>query len=294
MTWSEFIKNDLKLKICSQNDLLPKMTLHTLSKHYEVSPTPVRIAVHELIRDGYLKKESNGRLRINQEKFGLNPGAQPERPKNYYEEITQDLIARSFKEEAVFVREEETATRYGICSAAVRQVFNRLAGMGLLEHLPRRGWRLKPFRRSDLEGYLEVREVLELKALDLAWPKLDDRELQAIHDRNTLPEDPGEEPHIDNSLHTYLIQLADNRYINDFFERYGQYYDLLYEWDSVNHPIAVKAVKQHRAILAALLRRDRPAAKRLLVKHIRYNYGFLKVPRPASDDRIAKVYRFGL
>jgi DNA-binding GntR family transcriptional regulator len=196
---------------------------------------------------------------------------------NYYEEISRDLVARSFQEDAVFVREEETSRQYGIGQAAVRQVFNRLAGMGLLDHLPRRGWRLKPFRRSDLQSYLEIRELLELKAMDLAWRKLDDGKLQAFHDGNTLPKSRRDRPHIDNSFHSYFVRLAGNRYIDDFFERFGKYYDLLFQWDAINRIEAVKAVKQHRQILRAMLRRNRSAAKRLLPEHIRTNYGFLKL-----------------
>ena len=108
----------------------------------------------------------------------------PSDPRDHYEEISKDLLTRSMGGEGVFIREEDTAKRYAISQSAVRQVLHRLAGMGLLEHLPRRGWRLRPFRREDLDAFLEVREVLELKALALAWPHLVDAELQAIYDRN--------------------------------------------------------------------------------------------------------------
>ena len=58
------------------------------------------------------------------------------------------------------------------------------------EHLPRRGWQLRPFRQADLDAYIDMRVTLELKALDLAWPRLVDEELQAILDGNRLPAKP--------------------------------------------------------------------------------------------------------
>ena len=43
----------------------------------------------------------------------------------------------------------------------------------------RRAWRLRPFRKEDLGAFLEIRELLELKAMDLAWPYLVDENLRA-------------------------------------------------------------------------------------------------------------------
>ena len=53
---------------------------------------------------------------------------------------------------------------------AIRQAFLQLAGRGLIVHVPRCGWRVRTFDEGDLAAYLEVREVLENKALSLARP----------------------------------------------------------------------------------------------------------------------------
>jgi DNA-binding GntR family transcriptional regulator len=278
MSWSKYIKDDLEARIGSGRELPARMTLYALSKRYGVSLTPVRIAVNELIAEGFIEKGENGRLRVVPEKIGRahgGPVVQPKRPRDYYEEISKNLLTQSMCGEAVFVREEDTAKRYSVSQSAVRQVLHRLAGMGLLEHLPRRGWRLRPFRREDLDAFLEVREVLELKALALAWPRLVDAELQAIYDRN-VPGTGDTPPAIDNSLHNYLIEKSNNRYIREFVERYGAYYEMLFQWDATDRESATTTVEQHRAIIGAILRRDRRTANKQLVEHIRYNYGLLK------------------
>jgi DNA-binding GntR family transcriptional regulator len=45
----------------------------------------------------------------------------------------------------------------------------------------------------------------------------------------------------------------------------------------------IQEVRHHREILEALLRRDRPAAERALVEHIRNNHPML-LAKPANSD----------
>src|SRR5262249_37812653 len=114
----------------------------------------------------------------------------PEPPHDPFDVIANDLVQLSFRGEPVYLREEATAEKYDISRSAIRNIFHRLAGEGMLDHIPRRGWRLRPFRQHDLQQYVEVREVLELKALDLARRKLDPQVLQRILDANSPPESP--------------------------------------------------------------------------------------------------------
>jgi len=254
-----------------------ELTLHGLSQHYGVSTTPVRTAVDKLIAEDYLLRADHGRLTINARKLGSTPlNELPAPPRDHHEEIMRDLIAKSLEGEAIFVREKETSQQYGISAAALREVFYGLAGSGVLRHLQRRGWQLRPFRQKDLEGYLKVREVLELTALDEAWPHLVDEDLQKIYDGNQLPRSDQEWPVIDDSLHEYLIAKADNHYIADFFQRHGRYYKALFAWDAGDRDSAIETVQQHREILGALLGRDHRAVKKSLAHHIRTNYALLK------------------
>ncbi|MBN1912267.1 MAG: GntR family transcriptional regulator [Pirellulales bacterium] len=246
--------------------------------------TPVRIAVDSLIEENWLLKKPNGRLAVNPRKVRrgkLKKGASTIKPpSDPSEQIARDLVKESLRGEPIFVREQEVADRYEISRTAARQILHRLSGVGLLEHVARRGWRLRPFRQEDLEAYLEVREVLELKALNLAWDHLEKETLQRIYDRNALPKNRNERPLVDNSLHSYIIEKSGNSYIQDFFARHGLYFDVLFDWEQetrvdrgpADSDAATEAIRHHREILAAMLRGDRGAARRALVNHIRTNH----------------------
>ncbi len=281
MHLSAYIRNDLAARLRSGRGVPQPLTLSALARHYQVSLTPVRQAVAELVDQGLLVRGPNRRLQVVRR--GGKSRRQPSGPKGPPVEPTRevlprlqaDLVQLSLQGEAVFLREEATAARYGVSRSAMRNMLHQLAGSGLVDHVPRRGWRLRPFRVADMQAFLEVREALELKALELAWDHLEPEQLQRMLQRNRLPRRRGEHPRVDESLHAYLIEKAGNPYIEDFFRRHGPYYAVLFHWEDHDRRIALQTVRQHRAILRALLERNRRQARRLLSHHIRHNHPIL-------------------
>jgi len=287
MSIASYIKDDLGAQLKSGQELPVQLTLESLAELYNVSLTPVRAAVAELIDEGLLEKGPNLRLtNTASHQTGARTGRQaklPERPRDPYEMISSDLVQLSLQGEPVYLREEATAEKYAISRSAIRNILHRLAGEGMLDHIPRRGWRLRPFRQDDLQAFIEVREVLELKALELARPKLDPAELQQMLDLNVPPASTDANPVVDESLHEYLISTAGNAYIRDFFARQGRYYRLLFEWEDHDDTVAIETMHQHREILTALLRKNWSAARKALTHHILNNHPILgQVDGPAQ------------
>ena len=277
------IKNEIGSRLEKSEDLQIPLTVQGLSEHYGVSYTPVREAIGELIEVGLIRKKSNGRLEAitpkkRSKKSNFQTQQEPE--KKPVENITKELVAISLGGEECFVREEATASKHGLTRSTLRQILQRLAGEGLLEHVPRRGWRVKPFRQEDMDAFIEVREVMELKALDLAKTKLgspeSQRKLRQIKENNQLAKGKKGQAKIDNTLHAYLIDLAANPYINDFFNRHGRYFTILFNWEGENEKAAVQAVTQHHEIIDALLAQNWSLAKKRLSHHLHSNHPVLR------------------
>jgi DNA-binding FadR family transcriptional regulator len=112
---------------------------------------------------------------------------------------------------------------------------------------------------------------MELKALELARKYLEPGILENMLKENIAEKDKGKLK-VDNSLHNYLINQSGNRYIKDFFEHYGKYYEILFMCEDADLPSAAMAVRQHRKIIKALLNRDWRAAKNALSEHIHINH----------------------
>lgn len=279
MSIATYIKDDLAAQLKSGRELPVQLTLDSLADHYSVSLTPVRTAVAGLIDEGLLQKGPNHRLAATAASRKTTRSRRkpklPAPPRDPYEVIAGDLVQLSLRGEPIYLREEATAEKYDISRSAIRNILHRLAGEGVLDHIPRRGWRLRPFQQDDLQAYIEVREVLELKALELARPKLDPEQLQRMLDLNVPPTTVGPPLIVDESLHEYLISIADNAYITDFFARQGRYYRLLFEWEDHDHDVAIETMRQHHEILTALLKKNWSTARKLLSHHILDNHPIL-------------------
>lgn len=288
MPLTKYIKRDLSARLKSGQALPAPLTIGALAEHYNVSFTPVRTAMAELIDEGLIKKGPNRRLMaVAPRKSSARTQDQPklpDPPRDPFAVISGDLVRLCLQGEPVYLREEATAEKYGISRSAIRNILHRLAGEGVLDHVPRRGWRLRPFRSDDLQAYVEVREVLELKALDLASSKMVDADLQRMLNANRFPTSEDDVPHIDEALHDYIIAAAGNSYIRDFFARQGRYYRLLFEWEDHDRETAIETVRQHREILTALLERNWPAARKALSHHILNNHPILSRVTIASPE----------
>ncbi|WP_422927771.1 GntR family transcriptional regulator [Singulisphaera sp. PoT] len=295
-TISDYIKRDLADRIRSNLELPAGLTLPELSRHYGVSSTPVREAIRDLVAEGVLLKGDNGRVQVNPKKSASakakgsakpRPKAEPERPElpsrsaDLEATLTADVIAGSLRGEDGYLREEATAKRLGVGRTAIRQVFGRLAGRGLIEHVPRCGWRVRAFDADDLRAYLEVRETLELKALELARHRLDPDDLRAMLEGNIADQ---RKPRLENRFHRYLIDKAENPYIREFFDRQGAYYTTLFDFAAPETHVVREMARQHREILQALIDRDWTRARRTLADHIR-------AQRPIVEDLLQRIGR---
>ncbi len=272
MTIAEYIEKDVKAKVMAGEDLPFRLTLTAISEFYDVSPMPVRIAVGELVNQGVLIKLQNGRLAVQVDPEAIqsvagDPQDLPKAPEDHEQELADLAISLSLKGEQQYLREEDTASRLGVGRSVVRRIFSRLSGAGILEHVPRCGWLVQPYREEDMLAYIEVREVLEQKAMDLARDRLDPDDLLDML-RANMP-GPDGEPRIDNRLHHYWIDRSGNRYIQDFFRLHGPYYEAMFDYATIAESAVATMAEQHREILQSLLDRKWARARKHLQAHVR-------------------------
>jgi DNA-binding GntR family transcriptional regulator len=271
MTLADLVFEDLASRIESQQALPSKLTFSALAKHYKVSLTPVRSAVSRLVAEGYLRTLDNGRLQVSDTlpARGRRKSSLPlELPKDHEATIRADLIRRSLMGDTRYIREAAAAARYGIGRTVLRPILSRLAGQGLLEHVPRCGWRVRKFDKKDLCDFIEVREALELKALEEARPKLQREVLEQFLEGNRSRGDM-QMGALNNNLHSYWIKLSNNRYIIDFFQRQAVYYTTLFDYAAPEAHVVDEMAAQHCEILQALIDGRWTEAKKALVRHIR-------------------------
>jgi DNA-binding GntR family transcriptional regulator len=272
MTISEQIENDLKAHIVAGKTPPYPLTLSGIAKHFDVSLMPVRAAVDFLAKESYLIRADNGRLSINTRRRSRDPAkalktvTRPA-PVSPDQKLTEHIINLSLQGADVCLREEATADQFDIGRTVLRRIFNRLSGEGIIEHLPRRGWRVRPYSERDMLDYIDFRETLELHALDLSRQRLNPEFLHELIEGNSPR--PNGKPQLDNRLHRHWIDRADNRYLREFFDQHEIYYETLFARAVLDDETVARRAGEHRLILKALLDNDLPKAIAALSKHIK-------------------------
>src|SRR6266481_913868 len=113
MLITTYIKGDLSARLKSGQELPAPLTIGALAEHYNVSFTPVRSAMAELIDEGLLKKGPNRRLMaVSPQNGGTRAGQPlklPEPPRDPFAIISGDLVQLCLQGEPVYLREEATA-----------------------------------------------------------------------------------------------------------------------------------------------------------------------------------------
>jgi len=275
MQLTNYIKDDMRRRIVSGEKPPFDLTLLGIASHYRVSLTPVRAAVSELLEEKILRKLPNGRLEIDMENAfrqpppaAIAPATPPPSTCDWDRLLLGEIMHLSLKSQPEYLREEPLAKKYDVGRSIIRQTLGRLAGAGIIEHVPRCGWLVHPIREDDLTAYLQVRETLELKALQLAQPNLEQVELARLLEGNSS-QGTDDQPRLDNGLHQYVIEKSGNRYIMQFFRQYtASYYTAVFDYAAPEAHVVADMANQHRQILYALMERQWDTARQNLAEHI--------------------------
>ncbi|MGG5821458.1 GntR family transcriptional regulator [Falsiroseomonas sp. HW251] len=192
--------------------------------------------------------------------------------------------------------EIELATRVGASRTPVRQAIARLEAEGLLTRDPRRGLAVtRPDHQQVIELYV-MREILEGAAARLAAQHATDTELDAmaelIEAEPAVFDDAARLAELNQRIHGLLYLAAHNRYLLRGLEQIAATISLLPTLLTQDGR-AARAHKEHRAILAALRRRDGEAAEAAARLHAkaaqRHRLGWLVravgLPLPAPAGR---------
>ncbi|WP_442484730.1 GntR family transcriptional regulator [Aeoliella sp. SH292] len=270
MTLADFIVADMRSHLDAKGEPPCKLTYESLSRHYQVSLTPVRAAIERLVDEKYLALLDNGRLEVaprGKRRMTRKTIVAPT-PVDHESNLRDFLVEKSLVGDQSYLREEQLAATFGIGRTVLRPILSRLVGSGVLEHVPRCGWRPRPYDARDLQQYLEVRELLEPHALDQAYPLLDREVLEELLAQNQSGV-LGKTGDLDNNLHGYWVRLADNRFTAELLMQQAAYHTRLLDYAAPAADVVSQMAAQHCDILTELLAGRRVSARRALVDHIR-------------------------
>src|SRR5581483_5564755 len=173
--------------------------------------------------------------------------------------------------------EQALAASLGVSRGPLREAIRRLEGRKLLERTPNIGVRVAELSLKDLNEVLQVREALEGMACALAAKNMTDAELKALSElldqhqqQKSVQEGTGYyQESKDFDFHFRIVKGSRNVRLVQML--CGDLYYLLrvYRYKSSTKPGRAKqALREHRDIVGALIKRDPVDAERKMRLHI--------------------------
>ncbi|MCX8018105.1 MAG: GntR family transcriptional regulator [Rhodocyclaceae bacterium] len=204
---------------------------------------------------------------------GVKPLATPA----LYEQVAERLRARIYAHElapGAWIDEQSLADEFGISRTPMREALKVLAAEGMVVLKPRRGCYVAQMSERDLDEIFPVLALLEGRAAEEATRRLasaDFSRLAALHaelERHAAANDADRFFEANQAFHNALQELAGNRWLTQLIDDTRKFLKLTRR-DSLRLEGRIQqSLAEHRAILAALERRDPAAAAAAMHQHI--------------------------
>lgn len=173
---------------------------------------------------------------------------------------------------------EDTASRLEVSMTPIREALTKLQQEGLVEYIPRAGWRASKLSKKTYFKYRELQLLLELTLTELAFPYVTDEAIKSMEEANerlryflkTLPK---------KELPRALLKENDMIHMT-FFSCYGNEVmtNMLQNvWDSMSYYRMVLfstdyyreiGYKDHEQIIKALKKKDAQAVRYAMEHHL--------------------------
>ncbi len=158
----------------------------------------------------------------------------------------------------------------------VREALHMLEREGLLEAIPRVGYRVKRIRWGEVEEICEIRAVNEILAARWAMKRISAREIQALEknieqgEREVGVGDPKAFVDRDEEFHEILARASGSERLQELCEQLRRHM-LRYRIESLYLPeTALKAIEGHRHILACIKEKDEQGVAAAIWRHLEF------------------------
>jgi DNA-binding GntR family transcriptional regulator len=197
-------------------------------------------------------------------------------PRALYQEVAELLRQRIFKRElepGSWIDEMKLAEEYGISRTPLREALKVLAAEGLVTMKVRRGAYVTVVSETDLADVYHLLSLLESDAAGVVAQRATDaqlKELQALH--KELEAAVGNRDKffaINERFHMRLLQIAGNRWRDQMVADLRKVMKLNRHHSLFKSGRLEDSLREHRAVMEALVKRDAKATVKRMQEHFR-------------------------
>jgi len=193
--------------------------------------------------------------------------------KRVYDVIREGILNGEYPAGSRMV-ESRLAKQIKTSRTPVREALHMLEMEGLLESIPRVGYRVKPIEWAEVEEICQIRAVNETLAARWAIRRISDREIEALEKNVALAEEevlrgkPKSFVESDAEFHEILARASGSKRLLELCQLLRRHM-LRYRIESLYlRETALKAIAGHRRILECIKRRDEDGIGEAICRHL--------------------------
>ncbi|HSV71567.1 MAG TPA: GntR family transcriptional regulator [Methylibium sp.] len=197
-------------------------------------------------------------------------------PRALYEEVAELLRQRIFKRElepGSWIDEMKLAEEYGISRTPLREALKVLAAEGLVTMKVRRGAYVTEVSENDLADVYHLLSLLESDAAGVVAQRATDaqlKELQLLHkELETAVDSRDKFFALNERFHMRLLEIAGNRWRDQMVADLRKVMKLNRHNSLLKSGRIEESLKEHRAVMDALLKRDAKATVKRMQEHFK-------------------------
>ena len=170
--------------------------------------------------------------------------------------------------------ELQLAAKLGVSRTPIREAIRMLQKEGLAVTIPRKGAQVAAMTQKDMEDVLQIREALEILAVQLACESITKPQLAALEgnivsfEAAVKAKDLTRMAQVDIEFHDMIYKTASNPrlmvVLNHLREQVYRY-RVEYLKDGRNHP---RLLEEHRQIVLGLKRQDKKYVSEMMEQHL--------------------------
>lgn len=167
------------------------------------------------------------------------------------------------------------ANRLGVSRTPINNALGILANEGFLDFIPNQGYRVHEITQEEASHLYEVREIIELGAIEpairkISYEKLKDLERQRkLYEKSVVEQVTRGRFTLDQEFHSCYIRMAENPYLTDYFREIYQRIFLRHRIEGLPVGRTREVVLEHKEIFKAISIKDVETTKKLIKHHIK-------------------------
>ncbi len=171
--------------------------------------------------------------------------------------------------------ETKLSEELGVSRTPVREAIRQLELEGLVQSIPNKGVTVNGISSQDIEDIYTIRMLIEGLAARWAAEKITPAELRELKEALELEEfytrknDAGQLMHFDSRFHDIVFKASKSKPLMQTLSTFHHYVQRARNASLTNPDRAKQVLREHKAILQAIMEHDADKAEKLTTDHVR-------------------------